>query len=352
MQVDIIDFRSDTVTLPTPEMKRAIGEAKLGDDVYKEDPTVNRLEEFACEIFDREAALFFPTGTMANQAAVMTHTHRGDEIILEQDSHIYQYEVGGLAILASVQPKLIPSVQGALSPDSIEEAIRRDNIHFPPTGLVCLENTHNLHGGTVLSRENIEEVRKMCKKNNLPLHMDGARIFNAAKALNIPVRELVKSCDTIMFCLSKGLAAPAGSMLLGDEDFIERARKCRKLLGGGMRQAGILAAAGIVALKDMPSRLHEDHENAKVLAEGLAKIKGIEIDLESVQTNIVRFRLKQDTVNKRISVPELVEALEKEKIKIQPTGGNGLRMVTHKDITSKDVHKALAKLKDYLDSVS
>ena len=344
MKSNPMDFRSDTVTLPTPRMKEAIYKADLGDDVYQEDPTVKELEELACEIFAKEASLFFPTGTMANQAAVLAHTDRGNEVIVEENSHIYLYEVGGLAVLAGVQPRGVRSTGGNILPETVEKAIRAENIHFPTTGLICLENTHSIHGGTVVNKANIKEIAEVAKKYNIPVHMDGARDFTAAAFLNKPVKELSRDCNSIMFSLSKGLCAPSGSMLVGSEEFIAKARKCRKLLGGGMRQAGILAAAGIIALEEMPKRLNEDHENARILAEGLAGIKGIELDLDSVQTNIVRFKLK----NSRVGIYELLNKLEEENIKIQFTGGNNIRMVTHKDISRDDVKKCLNVLDMFL----
>ena len=337
MHTGTIDLRSDTVTLPTPEMRKAMFEAEVGDDVYKEDPTVNKLEEFASEVFDKEASLFFPTGTMANQAAVMAHTGRGDEIIVEEFSHIYLYEVGGLSAISGIHPRSIASSKGTLSPEAVEKVIRPENIHFPRTALICLENTHNMHGGTTITKENIDEIARLANNYNIPIHLDGARIFNAAVALNTCVKELTSNCDSVMFCLSKGLAAPAGSLLVGTKEFISKARKCRKLLGGGMRQAGIIAAAGIVSLNQMTERLYEDHANASFLAEGLAQIKDIELDVKNVQSNIIRFKIKDTPV----SDIELKHQLEKEGVKIQHNGKNQFRAVTHKDISREDIEKVL-----------
>ncbi|HHY38241.1 MAG TPA: low specificity L-threonine aldolase, partial [Clostridia bacterium] len=254
----MIDLRSDTVTRPTPEMRRAMAEAEVGDDVYGEDPSVRQLEEIAAETMGKEAALFVASGTMGNQVALMAHTRRQDEVLLEAESHIFFYEAGGMAVLSGLMPFPIRTEDGILRPTDLERALRPSDIHFPKPSLVCLENTHNRHGGRVAG---VEEIKKTCDfahAHGLKVHLDGARIFNAAVALGVNVKSLVKDVDSVMFCLSKGLCAPVGSMLAGTRDFIEEARRCRKLLGGGMRQAGVLAAAGIVALKTMVDRLAED----------------------------------------------------------------------------------------------
>ncbi|HWI65551.1 MAG TPA: threonine aldolase family protein, partial [Symbiobacteriaceae bacterium] len=251
----IIDLRSDTVTVPTPEMRRAMFEAEVGDDVYGEDPTVNRLEAEAAALLGKEAGLFVPTGTQGNQIAVISHTNRGDEVIMESESHVFYYEQAGIAVLASCQTRPVPGVNGAMDPARIAAAIRGDNVHYPRTGLVCVENTHNRSGGCILPMENLKAVADVAHRAGVPVHMDGARVFNAAVALGRPIAEVVAPVDSVMFCLSKGLAAPVGSMLVGSKAFIAKARRARKLLGGGMRQAGILAAAGLLSIRTMVDRL-------------------------------------------------------------------------------------------------
>ncbi len=332
-----IDLRSDTVTKPTPEMRRAMYEAEVGDDVYGEDPTVNRLEERAAELLGKEAALLVPTGTQGNQVAVLTHTRRGQEVIVEAESHVYLYEVGGIAALANCQVRPIPGVRGAMDPAAVEAAIRAENVHFPRTGLICLENTHNRSGGCVLPPENVAAIAEVAHRHGIPVHLDGARIFNAAVALGRPAAELVAPVDSVMFCLSKGLAAPVGSLLVGSRAFIAEARRYRKLLGGGMRQAGVLAAAGLVALEMMIDRLAEDHANARRLAEGLAEVPGLKVDLETVQTNMVMV----DIVAERWTARALVEALRREGVLCNDTGPRRIRLVTHKDVTAADIELAL-----------
>jgi threonine aldolase len=281
-----LDFRSDTVTLPTPEMRKAIAEAPIGDDVYGEDPTVNELERLAAKMLGKEAGLFVTSGTQGNAVSVLAHTNRGDEIILEARSHIYLNEVGGLAVMGSLMARTIPGELGWMRPEDIRAAIRADNIHYPRTSLVCVENTHNSAGGIPLTPEQMRADWEVAKEHDLGVHLDGARVFNAAVALGIDVKELTRYADTVQICLSKGLSAPVGSIVVGTEELVKRARKYRKMLGGGMRQAGIIAAPGIVALTKMVDRLAEDHENASLLAEGLGKIKGVKI-LNPVRTNMV-----------------------------------------------------------------
>ncbi len=332
----MIDLRSDTVTRPTAAMRRAMAEAEVGDDVYGEDPTVNRLEEEAARLVGKEAALFVASGTMGNQLAVMTHTRRGDEVIVEAESHIYYYEVGGLAALSGVQPLAIPGQNGILTSKDVEAALRPENIHFPRPRLLCLENTHNRGGGTVLSVEQTRALAEVARRAGMKVHLDGARIFNAAVFLGVTARELAEPADSVMFCLSKGLGAPVGSILAGSAAFVEAARKNRKLLGGGMRQAGILAAAGLLAL-EMVSCLEEDHQKARVLAEGLAEIPGITLDLNLVQTNIVRF----DVAGTGLSAPDLVARLKDEGVLANAVGTTKVRMVTHRDVSGIDIKRAL-----------
>ncbi|MFH0769492.1 MAG: low-specificity L-threonine aldolase [Chloroflexota bacterium] len=334
----IIDLRSDTVTHPTPEMRRAISEAEVGDDVYGEDPTVNRLEKMAAKRMGKEAALFTTSGTQSNITAVLTHTRHGNEVILGNEAHIFWYEVGGAAALGGVVMRTLPNDScGRLNPNDVEQAIRDKNIHYPETTLLCLENTHNRCGGAVLTPDYTNEICELAHAHGLKVHLDGARIFNAAIALGVPERVLTERVDSVSFCLSKGLSAPVGSLLCGSKDFIERARKFRKMLGGGMRQAGIIAAAGIVALETMVDRLAEDHANARRLAQGLAAIKGITLAQDNIPTNIVMFDLSP-----RMSVSEFIEGLENAGVKVGSRGANLFRAVTHRMVSSSDVDEALA----------
>ena len=280
-----LDFRSDTVTKPSPEMREASYKAILGDDVYGDDPEVNELERITAEIFGMEASLFVTSGTMGNAVAVLAHTQRGDEIILEEGSHIYVNEVGGLAVMGQLMAKTVKGVKGHMDPEDISRAVRPDNIHYPPTSLLCIENTHNTAGGIPLTVPQMKSYWDVAKAHDLSVHLDGARVFNAAVALGVDVKEIAQYVDTIQLCLSKGLAAPVGSMVVGPQDVIDKARKYRKMLGGGMRQAGIIAALGIIAITKMVDRLADDHANAKILAEGLTKI-GIKVK-NDVQTNMV-----------------------------------------------------------------
>ncbi len=331
-----IDLRSDTVTKPTDEMRKAMAEAEVGDDVYGEDPTVKKLEKLSAEIFGKKAALFVPSGTMGNQVSVMAHTQRGDEVILEAESHIFWYEVGAISVLSGVMPHPIKGVNGIMDPEDVEKAIRPKNIHFPRTSLITIENTHNRSGGRIIPLENIKEIYSVAKKHGINLHIDGARIFNASVATGIPVSEYAKYADSVMFCLSKGLSAPVGSVVVGDIDFIERARKARKMLGGGMRQAGILAAAGIVALMKMVDRLKEDHENAKFLAVNLNKL-GYNVNPSEVETNMVLLK----TDNLKVSAVEFVNVMKEYGILANAISKNSIRFVTHKDVSKDDIEKAL-----------
>lgn len=337
----IVDLRSDTFTLPTEEMMKAIQEAKLGDDVFQEDPTVNRLESLAAEKIGKEKALFVTSGTQANVVCLLSHTERGDEVIVEAQSHTYLYEVGAMAALGGLMAHPIPGTKGVLHPDDVKKAIRGDNIHFPRTRLVCLENTHNNAGGTVITPEQIKAVADVVKPRGIKMHLDGARVFNAAVALDTDVRNITREFDSVMFCLSKGLSAPVGSMVCGSEEFIQKARKVRKMLGGGMRQAGILAACGIVALEKMIDRLKDDHRNARKLAEGLSELEGITIDLDTVQTNIVIFDVSQLGGSQ-----EFIEAMEKRGVKCLPRDENHVRMVTHRMVSEEDIDYALTNVKE------
>jgi threonine aldolase len=334
---EIIDLRSDTGTLPTQEMLEAIRYAELGDDVYHEDPTVNRLEEMAAEKMGKEAALLVTSGTQANLISLMSNTNRGELVILESESHIYWYEVGGISTIAGLLPWPLKSLTGALDAEEVKAAIRPQNIHFPKPTLICLENTHNRHGGTIIKPDQIKTVSEVAQDYNLKLYLDGARIFNAAVALDVSAKKLAKHVDNLMFCLSKGLCCPVGSLLVGTHDFIGRAREIRKVLGGGMRQAGIIAAPGIVALESMIDRLKEDHLNARRLAEGIAKIDKIKVNLDWVQTNMVYFNIEDLGIKADFFISKLIQ---KDILALALTDKE-IRMVTHKNIEKKDVEKTI-----------
>jgi threonine aldolase len=339
---DIVDLRSDTLTLPTPEMREAMARAEVGDDVWGEDPTVQRLEALAAARLGKEAGLFVASGTMGNLVSVVAHTRAGQEVVLDLDSHIYNYEVAGSTIVGNVQMRPVKTERGFLTPDQVQEALRPANIHIPATGLVCLENTHNRHGGTCLSPEEIAAVAEVAHGAGVPVHVDGARLFNAAVALGRDVREFAAPADSVTFCLSKGLAAPVGSVVCGSAAFIERARRVRKMVGGGMRQAGILAAAGVVALEGMVHRLAEDHVNARALAEAVAKMPGLAVDLDSVQTNIVIIRVNRgDRTRSVAATEELVKGCAARKVKIHAMGPMAIRCVTHKDVDAEDTRRAI-----------
>ena len=334
----IIDLRSDTVTLPTDEMRRAMYEAEVGDDVHREDPTVNRLEELAAGVMGKEAALFTTSGTMTNLLGVLTNTRPGDEIIVGSEAHMLWYEVGGASTLGGVVIRTIPNDEdGKLDPADVEKAIRTENIHFPTSTLLCLENTHNRCGGVVLTPKYTDAVGELARRRGLAVHLDGARVFNAAVALGVDARELTRAADSVQFCLSKGLSAPVGSLLCGTKAFIDEARRWRKMLGGGMRQVGVLAAAGIEALQNMVGRLADDHANARRLAEGLAQMPGFAVNLGSVQTNIVIWDLATD----RATPQEVTERLRAKGVKILPIGGRQFRAVTHYGIEAGDIDQAL-----------
>ena len=332
-----IDLRSDTVTLPTDEMLEAIKAAELGDDVFKEDSTVNKLEMMAAKKMGKEAALLVTSGTQANLVSLMGNTKRGNLVILEAESHIYWYEVGGLSAVAGLLPWLIRGNLGVLDPRDIEAAMRPENIHFPETSLICIENTHNRYGGAIVSPDQIKAVGEIAKTFGLKLYMDGARIFNAAVALKVDVKDFTKHVDNLMFCLSKGLSCPIGSIVVGTDEFVEKARKNRKILGGGMRQAGIIAAPGIIALEKMIDRLEEDHKNAKALAEGLAQINDVTIDLKNVQTNIVHFDISELLVTS----DQFVSKLRENGVLALPRDKKRLRMVIHRGIDKEDIDKTL-----------
>jgi threonine aldolase len=339
----MIDLRSDTVTKPTPAMRRAMAEAEVGDDVYGEDPTVNRLQELAAEMFEKEAAIFVPTGSMGNQTAVKLHTRPGQEVIIEERGHIYNFEMATMSAFSGVLARPVKSNDGSgiLNWDEIAPAIHTQSAYYvAPTGLIALENSHNLAGGSVLTSARTADICARAHEKNLPVHLDGARIFNAAAALGETVADLARPVDSVMFCLSKGLGAPVGSMLLGTRAFIEEARAVRKMLGGGMRQAGVLAAAGLIALKDSPKGLPEDHANAKLLAEGLAELPGIRIDPEKVVTNIVIFEVSETGLT-----ADGICAQLRERGVLASGFGSSIRMVTHYDVSRDDIEVALRELR-------
>jgi threonine aldolase len=345
---DTVDLRSDTVTLPTEEMLEAIRHAKLGDDVFREDPTVNRLEELSAEKMGKEAALLVTSGTQANLISLMSNSNPGDLVILESESHIYWYEVGGISKIAGLLPWPVKSEFGALDPKDIEASIHPKDIHFPKPAIICIENTHNRQGGTTITPSQIKAINDVAQQHKLKLYMDGARIFNAAVALKIDVKEITKHVDNLMFCLSKSLSCPIGSLLVGTNDFIEKARKNRKLLGGGMRQAGIIAAPGIIALEKMIDRLEEDHKNARLLAEGISKIQGIQIDLNRVQTNIVYY----DVSGLGLSAEIFVSKLKEKGVLALPLAEKKVRMVTHRGIESEHIKKAVGIIESVIDKIN
>lgn len=340
-----IDLRSDTFTQPTPAMRAAIASAPLGDDVFGEDPTVNRLEALAAARLDKEAALFVASGTMGNLVSLLAHCGRGDEAIMGDAAHTYIYEQGGAAALGGIHPRALPTQpDGSLRLEDIAAAIRNDDLHFPVSRLVCLENTHNRAGGAMLTPAYTAAVADLAHSRGLKLHIDGARIFHAAVAQGVDVQELARGADSITFCLSKGLAAPVGSVVCGEEAFIRRARRARKVLGGGMRQAGVLAAAGIMALEEMVARLAQDHANARLLAEGIAPLPGIQIDRDRVQTNIIIFSLDHP----HLGPAELAARLRQRGVGVLTIGNQRLRAVTHYGIETAHILEAIAIFADVL----
>jgi threonine aldolase len=341
---DVVDLRSDTVTRPTPEMRRAMAEALVGDDVYGEDPTVNRLESRTAEIFGKEAALFVPTGCMGNLIAMKVWTHHGNEVICDERAHVNLYELAAMSAIAGCMPRIARGEEGILTWQQIEAVIRPEIYYDSQTALVCLENTVNMWGGTVYTTERVDDICQHAHAAGLKVHMDGARIFNAAVALGEPVAEMTKSVDSVMFSLSKGLGAPVGSMLVGSAAFIQQARIYRKMFGGGMRQAGIIAAAGLIALEKSPARLHEDHANARLLAEGIARIPDLEINAAKVCTNIVIFGCEKTG---RTAV-QLCDELQRQGVWAQDTTQYSVRFVTHCDVDRAGCERALRILSETL----
>lgn len=338
----IVDLRSDTVTKPSKEMREAMSSAEVGDDVFGEDPTVNELQQVVALMFDKEAGLYVPSGTMGNQLAVKTHTQPGNEIILEADAHIFKYEAGAAGMLSGVITKILPGIDGVLTADQIERSVNRtDDIHAAPTGMIALENTHNRAGGTIYPMEEIKKISEMAHRRNIPLHLDGARIMNACVATNIKPMEYGRYFDSISICLSKGLGAPVGSVLVGTKNFIDKARYFRKAYGGGMRQAGILAAAGLYALRHNMDKLREDHLKAKRLAEAISLLKSFSIDLATVQTNIVIFSVKSGTSY------AIIDKLKDQGILAIPFSDVKIRFVTHLDVSLEDIDHTINSLKKH-----
>ena len=337
-----MDLRSDTVTKPSAEMRRAMAEAEVGDDVFIEDPTVNKLQERAAEIFGRQAALFVPSGSMGNLTCILAQTQQGQEVICEESGHVYNYEMASMSAIGGVLPRLVPGEDGILSWQAISKAIRPKIYYRSQTALIALENTHNMAGGTVYPTKLSEEICERAHDAGIRVHLDGARIFNAATYLGEDVADMTKKFDSIQFCLSKGLGAPVGSMIVGSREFIERCRSIRKMLGGGMRQAGVLAAAGLIALEKGPKRLQVDHDHAKLLATGLAAIPGITLNPAKVQTNIVIFHLKTSGW----SSSDFLQTLAKRDVLAVPVDNERVRMVTHLDVDRNDVEKAAAAVQE------
>lgn len=335
----MVDLRSDTVTKPTEEMRRAMYEAEVGDDVYREDPTVRLLEETAADILGKEEALLVTSGTQGNQIAVLTHCRPGQEIILEAESHIFYYESGAVAALAGVQTRTIAGNNGVMDPVNVKNSIRGVDIHFPVTGLICIENTHNRAGGAVIPVENMKNIYEVAQSNRIPVHIDGARLFNAAEAAGVEVKDFAQYADTVQFCLSKGLGAPIGSIIAGSTEFIQAARKWRKMLGGGMRQVGVIAAPGLIALTKMKDRLGEDHANAKKLAEAIGNISGLQVE-NKVETNILIVSVK----DLGVSSEEFVTKLASEGVLVGAASPTSVRFVTNYDVTSAQIEYAITAI--------
>jgi threonine aldolase len=342
---EIIDLRSDTVTKPTNEMRAVMAKAKVGDDVYKDDDSVNELERYAAEIMGKEKALFVPSGTMGNQICIKTHTNPADEIILHTKSHIFVYEAGAAALISNILTKIIDGPNGAMDTDKVKKNIQQGDLHHAKTTLICVENTHNVSGGIVLELEHMGKIYEIARENDIKVHLDGARIFNAAAALNVDVKEIAKYSHSVMFCLSKGLGAPVGSIICGNEEFINKAMKIRKMLGGAMRQAGILASAGLYALKTMPSLLYKDHEKSIFFMNELYNHKNINIDRKTVQTNMVNITLE----NTSLDGYDVSKILKRRNILVNGDyGSNKMRFVFHRDVDEDDVRKTIQVLNEEL----
>ncbi len=337
------DFRSDTVTRPTENMKRAMAEAVVGDDVLGDDPTVQKLEALAADTMGKEAALYVPSGTMGNAISVKVWTRELEEVIIEARSHIYNMESTHMTFISRVTPRPLQSDRGAMDLEEIEKNIRKPSVHIPRTSLICVENTHNNWSGAVVPMEHLKAIREIADRHDVKIHFDGARVFNASAATGIPVKEYAKIGDSLMFCLSKGLSAPVGSLIVGNQEFIDYARRVRKVLGGGLRQVGVLAAPGIVALTEMTDRLKEDHERAKNLAISIAELPGVSLDTDTIQTNIIIFGFEYPS----LSIPEFLAKMKDRKVLALATTG-GIRFVVHKDIDDEDVDRALSAFRELL----
>jgi threonine aldolase len=341
-ETTIIDLRSDTVTLPTPAMREAMAQAEVGDDVHGEDPTVKRLERMAADLMGKEAAVYVPSGTMGNLVCLLSHCSRGDEAIVGSEAHVLHYEAAGVPALGSVQLRTVPNDDhGMLDLVAVEEAIRPDNEHFPRTGAICLENTHNRCGGGILAVDEMAQVATLAREYSIPVHLDGARIFNAATALGVPAADIAQHVDSVTFCFSKGLSAPVGSIVCGTEEFIVKARRARKQVGGAMRQVGVIAAPAIVALETMIDRLSEDHENAQLLAQGLSRLPGVGIDPETVRTNIVVVDVADGAAFQR--------RVRETGVRASMFGRKRVRFVTHYGISRADIEEALDRIKRAMD---
>jgi threonine aldolase len=338
---ELVDLRSDTVTKPSPGMRKAMAEAEVGDDVFHEDPSVNRLEETVAALYGKEAALYVASGTMANQLAIRAQTHHGDEIIMERTSHPFNSEAGALAALAGVQVNLIDGKHGIMDVEQIRAVVRTPNVHHAPTALICLENTHNRGGGSIWPLDKIRAIHELAHSVSVPVHLDGARLMNACVATGLTPKDYAQYFDSCTLCLSKGLGAPVGSLVIGSAEFITKAHRFRKQFGGGMRQAGILAAAGIYALEHNVERLSEDHLNAKRLARGIAEINGLDIDTNAVETNILYFHVRKP----ELTVPNLLDRLKIEGVLMLGTGPDSIRAVTHLDIAKEGIDRAVEVLR-------
>lgn len=343
--MNMIDLRSDTVTVPTDEMKKAMMNAEVGDDVYGEDPSINELQEYAADLFGKDEALFVPSGVMGNQIGLKLNTNPGEEVIIEADAHIFFYENAAPSVISNVSLNTIPSDKGAMPLQKIKSAIKPDIYYFPTTSLICLESSHNRHGGTVLSQDYISNVKDICKENNINFHLDGARVWNAVTALDVELSEYTAPFDTVSVCLSKGLGSPVGSILLGSKEKMKLARKYRKMLGGGMRQAGILAAAGLFAIKNHFPLMKSDHQNAKDFANLVNESEYLNCDISAVETNIVKIKYSDD-----INPGEIVSELQKEGLLISDIGGNNLRAVFHFQISNEEMKKSAEILKKVIEN--
>ena len=336
----VIDFRSDTITLPSEKMREAIASARLGDDVFSEDPTVNELEQIASKVTGKDAALLVPSGTMGNLISILVHSNRGTEVILGDRSHTFLYEAGGISAFGGVHSRqLYNNDDGTIDICNIEAAIRSDDIHFPRTSLISIENTHNMCLGAPLSISYLQDLASLAKKYNLPVHMDGARVFNASVSIDVSIDEIANTVSSLTFCLSKGLSSPVGSVLCGDKDFIDEARRMRKALGGGMRQAGVIAASGIVALDTMIDQIKDDHQNAKILAKSLSEIDCVELNPDKIHTNIIYFTI----TGSDLSDSQIVQSMGNEGIKFFDVSKNRFRLVTHYGITRDDIQHTIEK---------